>query len=80
MNKTLLAVLMTTLLAFQVKAEDNKATWLVDIGDAVSLTAHICTLPCPQPLNLSLVKKPRSSKGRFLFLPKLFCKWGDGSL
>ena len=44
MNKTLLAVLMTTLLAFQVKAEDNKATWLVDIGDAVSLTAHICTL------------------------------------
>ena len=44
MNKTLLAMLMTTLLAFQVKAEDNKATWLVDIGDAVSLTAHICTL------------------------------------
>ena len=44
MNKTLLGMLITTLLAFQVKAEDNKATWLVDIGDAVSLTAHICTL------------------------------------
>ena len=44
MNKILIGMMMTTLLAFQVKAEDNKATWLVDIGDAVSHTAHICTL------------------------------------
>ena len=36
MNKILIGMMMTTLLAFQVKAEDNKATWLVDIGDAVS--------------------------------------------
>lgn len=44
MNKILIGMMMTTLLAFQVKAEDNKATWLVDIGDAVSQTAHVCTL------------------------------------